>query len=271
MKQDYSILMTVYKNDDPGYLALAINSMLSQTVKCDEFVIVCDGPLRESLDNVLDDYKKKQPDLFSIHYLPKNVGLGSALQYGVLKCKNRFIARMDSDDLSEPSRCEKELKMFEKNDNLALVGTFAYEFENDLTENLIYKKGPSSYDEIIRYSKKRNPFNHSSVMFKKEPVINVGNYSDMRTNQDVELWVRLINNGYYCLNIPEPLIYFRYNMSTFSKRKNWKNTKLLMKVWRGFWKKRYCSYFDYLYVVFRQMAIFLTPTFVLKRIYKRFR
>ncbi len=269
--KNYSILMTVYKNDNPKFVVEAIDSMVKQTVKTDDFVIVCDGPITDELNEVINNFEKENKGLFNVYRLEKNVGLGAALNYGVKQCKNELIARMDDDDISTNDRCEKQLKLFEEDPDLSLIGAYVYEFDENIQSNLILKKVPTSGEEIIKYSKRKNPFNHSTVMFKKGAILEIGNYSEMRTNQDVNLWVRLINAGYKCINIPEPLVYFRYDMGTLKRRKNYKNVKLLIEIWRDFRKKKYCSWLDYMYVVVRQYAIYFMPMFLLKKLYKRFR
>ena len=103
----YSVLMSVYNKDEPEYLKLAIDSMLNQTVKCDQFVIVEDGPLPNELKKTIDSYKNKEPKLFTVVPLKVNVGLGRALDEGLKYSKYDLVARMDADDISKPERCEK--------------------------------------------------------------------------------------------------------------------------------------------------------------------
>ena len=102
----YSVLMSVYKKDDPSFLKSSIDSMLKQTIKCEQFVIVEDGPLPEPLQKTIDNYKTKYKKLFTIVPLKENVGLGRALDEGLKHCRNELVARMDADDISKPERCE---------------------------------------------------------------------------------------------------------------------------------------------------------------------
>ena len=105
----YSVLMSLYKKEKPEYLNLAIQSMIDQTVRPDEIVIVKDGHITNELKTVLDDYQSKYPALFNIVGYEKNRGLGLALNYGLKHAKNELIARMDTDDIAKPERCEKQL------------------------------------------------------------------------------------------------------------------------------------------------------------------
>lgn len=122
--EKYSVLMSLYKKEHPEYLRLALDSMINQTVKPDEIVLVEDGPLTDELYQVVEEYK---------HYLKlvineKNLGLGLALNEGLKECRNELVARMDTDDISKPNRCEKQLKRFEENPSLAIVGSHIDEF-----------------------------------------------------------------------------------------------------------------------------------------------
>ena len=268
---DYSVLMTVYEKDNPVFVKASIDSILAQTKKTNDFVVVCDGPIPNELATLLCRYQENYPTLFNVIKLEKNVGLGAALKTGLIYCKNEIVARMDDDDVSRPNRCESELSAFSSDTDLDICGSYVSEFENDITKPVRIKNVPITHEEILKFSRRRNPFNHSSVMFKKSKIIEVGNYSDMRTNQDVELWVRALNNGLKGMNIDSPLVDFRFDSNTYKRRKQWKNVKLLIKVWKGFWKNKYCSFFDYLHVLFTQIVILVLPTGVIRWAYNHLR
>ena len=103
---EYSVLMSVYKKEKAEFLKEAIESIQKQSKKTDDFVLVCDGELNESLDKVILDKKEEMGDVLNVIRLKENVGLGKALNVGLEYCKNEYIARMDSDDISVPDRCE---------------------------------------------------------------------------------------------------------------------------------------------------------------------
>lgn len=268
--QKYSVLMTIYKNDNIKYARESINSMLMQTIRTDDFVIVCDGPLTKELYKMIEEYDRSYPGIFHIIKLEQNVGLGSALRRGVHYCKNDIIARMDDDDIAKPERCEKELAKLEELD-VSIVGSYVNEFDNVPSLSLRTKKVPITYEEIIKFSKRRNPFNHSSVMFRKKDVLAAGNYSSLRTNQDVELWIRMLNNGFKGVNIEENLVDFRFEKDTYYRRKMYNNIKIMIKLWKKFLKQGYCDMSDYLYVVGLQIFIFLSPVVVIKWAYNHLR
>ena len=103
---NYSVLMSVYHKEKAEFLREALDSIWNQTVQTDDFVLVCDGPLNEELDSVIAEHEKAHPGVLHVIRLEKNGGLGNALNIGIKQCKNELIARMDSDDISYPDRCE---------------------------------------------------------------------------------------------------------------------------------------------------------------------
>lgn len=111
---EYSVLMSVYYKENPIYLEQSMGSIYNQTVPTDDFVLVCDGPLTDELNAVINEMHNKFGDILHVVRLPKNVGLGNALNEGIRHCRHELIARMDSDDISYPDRCEKQLSIFEK-------------------------------------------------------------------------------------------------------------------------------------------------------------
>ena len=216
---DYSILMSVYHKEKPEYLKEAIESMLSQTVKSNDFVIVCDGPLTKELYDVIEFYEKDKSNYIRRIQLEKNMGLGKALNIGLENCKNELVARMDSDDISVNNRIELQLKEFEKNSELVLCGTNISEFYESIDNIIGSRNVPSEYVQIIEFSKKRNPFNHPSVMFKKNIVKEVGSYSEKyHLFEDYYLWIRILKNNSYVKNISKELVKMRTSPDLYARR-----------------------------------------------------
>ena len=264
----YSVLMTVYKNDNPEYFDLALKSMINQTVKADEIVIVKDGKITKELQNVIDNNKKKFKKIVEVD-LEKNIGLGLALNEGLKVCKNELVARMDSDDISEPDRCEKQLELFKVNQDLDIVGCPVKEFIDEKNNVVGYRNVPIDNDSIHKYARRRDPFNHPTVMYKKSKVLKVGGYGDYRKNQDTDLWIKMLHDGCKGANINEYLFNFRFDNNTYKKRKSWTNTKLLIKIrWNGY-KIGFSSLLDFLVISCAQLAMFIMPTMIQKLVYKK--
>ena len=269
--ENYSVLMGIYRKTNPDYLKKSINSILNQTVRTNEFIIVADGELTDELEELLKKYTDAYKGLFNIVRLEKNSGLGIALKTGVQCAKNRLVARMDDDDISYPDRCEKQLLEFEKDHDLDLVGGYIDEFSDD--ENVIIdcRRVPLSQDEMLKYSRRRSPINHVTVMFDKNSVIRCNNYSEYRLCQDVELWVRMLHDDCKMKNIPESLVKVRFDEKACLRRKNKLNIKIMTEIWRKFYKNGYCSYLDYMWIKTTQHIAGALPTWLLIKLYKRTR
>ena len=174
---NYSVLMSVYKGEKAEFFELSLKSMFEQTVMPEQVVVVCDGPLTKELDLVLDKFQKKYPEILTIKRLSKNMGIGYAANTGLKLCRNELIAKMDSDDISYNTRCEKQLKEFEKDKNLDLLGGYISEFEVNIFNEVAIKKVPLNYEDIIKYARRRNPFNNVTIMYKKSKAIECGGYT----------------------------------------------------------------------------------------------
>jgi len=210
--------MSVYYKEKPEWLKQSIESILKQTVLTNDFVIVKDGKLTEKLDEIISEYEVKYPDIFHAIQLEKNMGLGPALAIGVKACKNELIARMDSDDISVPERCEIQLKEMQADSNLGIIGANHAEFMESINNVITYKEFPTEDEQIKKYARRRNPFSHSVVMFKKKNVLEVGNYRKYYLCEDYDLWIRMIEKGIKCKNIPEVLSYVRVGEDLYKRR-----------------------------------------------------
>lgn len=266
----YSVLMSLYVKEKPEYLRLAIDSMINQSVKPDEIVIVEDGPLNDELYEIINEYKTMHPDLFNIVINEKNIGLGLSLNNGLYNCKNELVARMDTDDISKKDRCEKQLKEFEKDLDLAIVGAFVDEFYADPDEIVSTRAVPENHQDIYEFAKKRSAFNHPVVMYKKSIVLKHGGYSALRRNQDVDLFGRMLFGGCKAKNIGEALLLFRSNDDLAKRRKSWENTKSYIDTIKRFWKMGYSDFSDYFIVACAQTVMFLMPAKIQHWLYKKF-
>ncbi|MDD4689304.1 MAG: glycosyltransferase [Eubacteriales bacterium] len=266
----YSVIMSLYAKEKPEYLSPAIDSMLNQTIKPDEIVIVEDGPLTDELYKVLDLYKKDYPDVIRTVRCEVNIGLGLALNCGINECKNEIVARMDTDDIAKPDRCEKQLMMFNQDSELSIVGAFVEEFFDDPSKVVSVRAVPLTHEEIYEFAKRRSAFNHPVVMYRKSKVLENGGYSNLRRNQDVDLFGRMLFNGCKARNVGESLLYFRSNDDLAKRRKSWQNTISYIDTIKRFHKMGYSSMVDYLIIAIAQTGMFLMPVKLQHFIYKNF-
>jgi glycosyltransferase involved in cell wall biosynthesis len=264
--ESYSVLMSVYNKDTEDELRQSIESMLNQTILCDQFVLVEDGPIGNDLSLVVDEYSSEYQDIFTVIKLPENRGLGKALDVGLKECRNELIARMDADDISLKTRCEKLLQLFDENPKLAIAGTNIDEFYDNPKNIVSSRVVPSDYDSICKFMKRRSPFNHPTVMFKKSEVIRCGGYGQMRRKQDLDLFARMINMNCYALNINESLLLFRSNEGNYKRRKSWEYCKSYIDVERENYKRGYCSFWDLTIVTVGQVVLHIAPIGVMKKL-----
>src|SRR5699024_6923018 len=127
----------------------------------------------------------------------KNIGLGKVLPIGVKTCTYDLIARMDTDDIAREDRFEKQIMEFSQDAQLDIIGSHILEFDKSVDNILSRRIVPLTQEEILKFSKKRNPFNHMTVMYKKKSVLGAGNYKHVRGlgYEDYDLWVRMLMNG----------------------------------------------------------------------------
>lgn len=268
-RKNYSVLMSVYYKDDEKWLKDAINSMLNQTIKTNDFVIVEDGKLPENLENVIRDFEKKYKETFNIIRNEKNQGLGPALAIGIKECKNELIARMDSDDYSVIDRCEKQIDMFEKDEELGLIGSNIAEFVDSIENVKSYRILPQNDKEIKEFARRRNPFGHPSIMFKKSEVIKAGNYRNYYLCEDYDLWIRMIQKGVKCYNFKEVLVYMRINDNFYKRRGGIKYLNSILKFKKEQYNNGFYSFKDFIISSTAHIVVCLSPNFVRDWFYKR--
>ncbi len=265
----YSVLMSVYYKENPEWLKISIDSMLNQTILPSEFVLVEDGPLTEELDKVIEKYEKKYKNLFKIVKLKTNQGLGPALKIGVENCTNEYIARMDSDDYSIPTRCEKELKKINEGKGLDIVGSSIAEFIDNIKNVQAYRILPETNKEIYKYAQRRNPFGHPSVMLRKSKVLEASNYKKYYLCEDYDLWLRMIEKGAKCYNFKEILVYMRVSSDFYKRRGGLKYLKSILKFKTEQFKKKRFKLTDYIISSLASIITCLCPNTIREFIYKK--
>ena len=206
---NYSVLMSVYKRENPEYFRVAMDSILAQTIPPEQIVLVRDGAVPDELQAVIDGYVADNPSLFTYLPLEENGGLGAALRYGLSYCRNELVGRMDTDDICLPDRFEKQLTFMESHPNVDIVGGNISEFMGNPEDIVDYRIVPESHEEIVTYLKSRSPFNHVTVMFKKSAVEKAGSYEAFHLVEDWYLWVRMHLAGAKFANLNDTLVNVR--------------------------------------------------------------
>ena len=168
MESNYSVLMSVYYKEHPEYLRESMQSIYDQTIPTDDFVLVCDGPLPPALDTVITDMQKIFGSRLHVIRLLKNGGLGNALNVGMQQCKNNLVARMDSDDISRPNRCERQLAVFRDHPEFSLVSGIVEEFSDSIHHVTVRRIVPEQQADILAFAKKTKPFQSSMYHVQKK-------------------------------------------------------------------------------------------------------
>lgn len=268
MEQKFSILMSLYFKEKVEYARECFESLLNQTVPATEWIIVEDGPLTKELYDLLDEYQNKYPNLIIRVPLEKNVGLGLALREGILYCNYDLIARMDTDDIARKDRFKLQLNEFNKNPNLDICGSHILEFEGNI-KNIVSKRNvPIDNKQIEKYQKRRDAFNHVTVMYKKKAVLKAGNYQSCLLMEDTLLWVNMIQSGAVCSNIDDYLVYVRVGKDMYDRRGGWAYLKKYRIGRKRVFKTGYISNYDYLYTIVVQVIVSLIPRKLREFIFK---
>lgn len=213
---NFTVLMSLYIQENPVYLEQCLQSLQNQTIQANEIVIVLDGPITSELEQVLLKWKKTLP-IKSVP-LNENVGLGRALNKGLEQCSNEWVFRMDTDDICLPNRFEKQLAYIKTNPNTVLLGGQIEEFTDDSNE-FVVRKVPYDTSEIYQFAKKRNPFNHMTVAYKKSTIQQLGGYQHHLFMEDYNLWLRVIANHNEIHNLPTVITKARTGDAMLSRRK----------------------------------------------------
>ena len=266
---EFSVLLSVYIKEKPDYLRKSLDSLLAQTVLPTQIVMVEDGPLTDELYAVLDEYQEKFSD-FKRVVNPQNLGLGKALEKGLLACDCELVARMDTDDIAYPERFEKELAAFEADPDLCICGSHMEEFDGEPENVISVKRVPLTMEEILRYAKKRNPFNHPSVMFKKSAVIEAGNYQHALGFEDYYLWIRMLQKGMKGQNIDECLVHFRAGADMFKRRGGVKYIKNAVLAKKMFYQAGFLSLGEFLFYSAAHAGVSLLPNGLRSSFYTKF-
>lgn len=248
VNQKYSVLMSVYHKEHPKRFEESLKSLTNQTLLPNQVVIVKDGPLTPKLEIVLRDFITTTKQLFITTVLSNtiNEGLAKSLQKGLLSCTNDIVARADSDDINQKNRMALQVSFLVNHPSIAVVGS-------NIIEQIFSEDGPK-YERIVpnesleieKLSKKRNPMNHMSVVFRKQAILSVGNYEDVPYFEDYYLWIKLIHSGYKLYNIPEFLVLANFDELSLKRRHGWNYFKHELFFQKKILKLAYTNQLEYL-------------------------
>ncbi|MBH1973002.1 glycosyltransferase [Candidatus Saccharibacteria bacterium] len=260
--------MAVYKNDRAEWFRQAVESLLSQTLRSEDIVIVVDGPLTPELNQVIRGYESDKT--ITVTRLKKNQGLGNALNVGIAKAKHELIARMDADDIAVSNRFELQAAEFEKKPNLDILGGQIAEFVGSPDNIVAYRNVPVLHADIKQFSRRRSPFNHPTVMYKKLTIQSLGGYDVTATRiEDYDLWLRALSADVRTANLDTVLLKYRSTVDAMKRRKTIASLKSHIKARARFFREKHISFFDFCYGVVTQTVLFVLPSSVADLVFKK--
>ena len=198
-------------NTPPDYLRASIESILSQTFKDIEIIIVDDCG-KNDLDSITEEYKDKRIRVIKNN---KNIGLVESLNKAITASKADILARMDTDDIADENRLEEQYNFMINHEEYSVVGTLANEFSKNSTTGVLGKPGEKTAKSLA-YG---DSIIHPSVMMRKKDIQSVGGYKNYKRAEDLSLWFELAMKGFRLFVIDRVLLNYRVNEEDYSKRK----------------------------------------------------
>lgn len=264
----FSVLISVYSKDDPGYLKEALNSIWDkQKLKPNEIVIVKDGFLNKNLNSVILKFSKNANT--NIISLKENQGLGEALRIGLLNCKYNLIARMDADDISVPERFLKQINFLKKNPKFDVVGSNILEFSTSVLKPHGIRVVPERNFDIRNTHKIKNAVNHVSIMARKDKILKAGNYMPMLFFEDYFLWARMMMNGCVFHNLQECLVLVRTGNNMIGRRHGIHYIKQEIIFYKNLLDIAFINKFEFFRAIILRVPLRLLPNQLLSFFYKK--
>ena len=205
-----SVIMSVYNGEK--FISEAIKSILNQTLTDFEVIVINDGST-DSTPEILKHFCDRRLRIIE----QSNKGLTMSLNRGIRAARGEFIARMDADDLSEPTRLARELEVLDGDTSLAVVGSW-YTVIDNLGREIARCRRPGNMLWFTRMVGRVNPLCHGSVMMRRRAIEAVGLYEErIPYAQDYDLWLRMFSRGFRFQVIPEYLYRYRFSPESVAK------------------------------------------------------
>ena len=263
----FTVLIAVYGRDDPSLFDAALRSIFSNTLQPSKCVLVVDGPVGCPLKTIISSYQEVFPELIKVCWLPVNKGLAKALNIGLQLVETEFVARADADDINAFNRFETQYPF--TGEGFDLFGS-AIEEVDRLGNRLSIKTPPLSQEDIRRYLKKRNPFNHMTVFFRTALAIECGGYPELDLREDYGLWAKMIMRGARCMNLDMPLVKATTGEEFYRRRGGIRSVKAEVAMQNFLVGLGIKGRFEALVEVVLKGSIFIAPSFIRAFIYRTF-
>jgi glycosyltransferase involved in cell wall biosynthesis len=266
MHEPFTLLLSVWDGDQPEHLLQAFCSAVDeQRLRSAQVVIVQDGPVRDELAACLAELKATSPVPVTLVPLEQNRGLGPALDAGMAASQFDVIARMDADDVAMPHRFEVQIPLIADAD---IVGAGLLEFVGDIENVVGQRVPPTDPEQIQRYARMHDPFNHPTVVYRRQAVQAAGGYGDLPLMEDYALFARMLQNGARAVNVAEPLVYYRVGATAFKRRGGTDLLRSELRLQREFRRQRFTTPAEYARNVMVRGGYRLIPWWARRAVYK---
>jgi glycosyltransferase involved in cell wall biosynthesis len=263
----FSVLIAVYAKESPEYLKESLASLLQQTLRPDEVVLVEDGVIGNGLSEVIESFRA-QLNIVTVR-LSRHSGLAGALNEGLKECTYELVARMDSDDVSMPNRFEKQIAFMQANPDISVSSATIEEYDENMNKLLYRRSLPLTHEDLYDLAKSRNPLNHVASVFRKQAVLNAGGYPEVYP-EDYALWISMLQQGMKFANLPDTLICVRTGKQFLARR----GIDMLigeLKIFRYMYDSSFISEFEYFKAVIQRFLLRMSPNIIKSFLYRHAR
>ena len=267
---NYSVIMSVFNKVNPEHLKISIESIIDQTYKTNEFILIKDGKLTEEQEKVINEIIDKNKTLFKLFEFDENKGAGPAYNKGIELCTNKWAAIMDSDDFAVKEKFEKQMIYLSEHYDIDAIGSNAVEFLNSFDNVVSTRIMPETNEEIIKFGHGRCPLIQPTVIFKVDSVKKVGSYQESKLTEDYDLYIRMIMNGCQFYTYQEVLYYIRTSEDFFKRRGGFKYLKPILGFKYKYYRKGFFSTWQFLKTSVSSLIVAIMPNFMRTYIYKKF-
>ena len=268
MPEQFSVLLPIWAGDRPDFLAAAFESTVDgQTRPPDQVVVVQDGPVGEQLAKRVAELAGASRVPVDVLVLERNIGLGPALDAGLAACRHPIVARMDADDISVAHRFAVQLPVIES--GVDIVGSGLAEFTDDPEQVVGTRTPPIEPADIRERARFAVPFNHPTVVYRRDLVLAVGGYTDFARMEDYLLWAKLILAGARVANVAEPLVKYRVGAGAYARRGGLEQLRTELEVQRRFRRLGFTTRDQYLRNVAVRGGYRLVPEGLRRAAYRR--
>jgi glycosyltransferase involved in cell wall biosynthesis len=266
--EQFSVLLPIWAGDRPDFLTAAFESTVDgQSRPPAQVVVVQDGPIGEQLAERVAELAGASRVPVDVLVLERNIGLGPALDAGLAACRHPIVARMDADDISVAHRFAVQLPVIES--GVDIVGSGLAEFTDDPERVVGTRTPPIEPADIRERARFAVPFNHPTVVYRREPVLAVGGYTDFARMEDYLLWAKLILAGARVANVAEPLVKYRVGAGAYARRGGLEQLRTELEVQRRFRRLGFTTRHQYLRNVAVRGGYRLVPEGLRRAAYRR--